>query len=58
MKQQVVKWKLNPKLKNIFQEKSLSLLLLLLPSFEKFSYADWGNLEIAGYSFFQFLITP
>lgn len=58
MKQQVVKWKLNPKLDNIFQEKSLSLLLLLLPSFEKFNRADWGNLERAGYSFLWFVIAP
>lgn len=58
MKQQAVKWKLDPKLENIFQEKSLGLLLLLLPAFEKFNRADWGNLERAGYSFFQFVIAP
>lgn len=58
MKQQVVKWKLNPKLENIFQEKSLSLPLLLLPSFEKFNRADRGNLEGAGYSFLRFIIAP
>lgn len=58
MKQQVVKWKLNPKLDNIFQETSLSLLLLLLPSSEKFNRADWGNLERAGYSFLWFVIAP
>lgn len=56
MEQQAVKQELIAKLLNIYQEKPLSLPLLLLLYFQKFNHTDWGNLERVGFSFLLFII--